>query len=79
MAFIDLGNGNWAHINMGRPRRKTCRFCSRTYYDGKLCDYPVGGKTCDAPMCNGCATRVGPDLDYCPNHKDQPQQGVLAL
>jgi hypothetical protein len=80
MPFLDMGDGNWAHINMGRPRRKRCRFCGRSYYDGKLCDFPTGrGGTCSAPMCGGCATTIGPDLDYCPDHKHGVAQGTLAL
>jgi hypothetical protein len=74
-----MGDGNWAHINMGRSRRKVCRFCKGTYYDGKLCDYGFGGRTCSAAMCNRCATSVGPDLDHCPTHATLPQQGSLAL
>jgi hypothetical protein len=34
-----------------------------------LCDFPVGnGKTCDRPLCEHCASEVGPDLHYCPAH-----------
>lgn len=80
MPFIDLGNGNWAHINMGRQRRKRCSFCSLGWGD-KLCDFPVGpdGKTCDRSMCNRCATTIAEDVDYCPRHKGQAAQGALAL
>lgn len=54
----------------GHRSRKRCSWCGRGYAD-KLCDFPVGrDKTCDAPICNRCATSVGEDRDYCPKHKD---------
>lgn len=62
-------------------RRRPCRFC-RTGFVTKLCDFPVGprGKTCDAGMCDTCATNVGPDRDHCPRHKHAlAPQGELAL
>lgn len=40
----------------------------------KLCDFEikvgdVGHKrTCDEPLCDSCATRVGPNFDYCIPH-----------
>ncbi len=40
-----------------------------------LCDYPLEplgvGKeprTCDRRICTSCATKVGPNTDYCPPH-----------
>jgi len=55
-----------------RGQYKLCRFCSNRLYT-RLCDFVVARKkTCDAPMCDACATSVGPDLDYCPTHKKQP-------
>jgi hypothetical protein len=62
-------------------RRRPCQFC-RTGYVTKLCDFPAGprGKTCDAGMCDKCATNVGPDRDHCPRHKHlQPPQADLPL
>lgn len=47
-------------------RRQRCRWCER--YGDRLCDYPVAGKTCDAPMCATHAKRVGRDKDHCPKH-----------
>lgn len=51
---------------------RICNFCGR--FSTKLCDFPIKvgdighTRTCDAPMCDACATRVGPNRDYCPNH-----------
>jgi len=37
-----------------------------------LCDQPLTGpktgKTCDRPLCERCATEVGPDRHLCPAH-----------
>ncbi len=55
-----------------RHLRRLCRFCHQDVAT-KLCDFPISpsGKTCDADMCGKCATNVGPDQDYCPDHKHQ--------
>lgn len=56
----------------GRAARKLdpCRWCGKPHT--KLCDYPLrgakAGKTCDAPICDDCATSIGPDRDLCPAH-----------
>lgn len=49
-------------------RAKKCQFCGAVCT--KECDYPTAKKsgTCDAKMCDRCATAGGVDLDYCPNH-----------
>ncbi len=64
-------------IFCGRSRRQRCKFCHQGFV-AKLCDFPVApGKTCDAGMCDQCATRVASEVDYCPIHKGQqpgPQQ-----
>jgi hypothetical protein len=57
-----------------RSRRKRCRWCGAPHT--KLCDFKLSGKkagqTCDAPMCDRCATRMGEvagdTVDYCPPH-----------
>lgn len=33
-----------------------------------LCDWPVEGGTCDAPMCEEHAHQVAADRHYCPRH-----------
>lgn len=58
----------------GREPRKRCRHCGRWADPARLCDYPMPArksKTCDAVMCLGCATQVGPDKDICPDHLAQ--------
>lgn len=55
-----------------------CKYCG--FPGNKLCDYPLsgikGGKTCDAPMCEKCATHVPPDSDYCKPHAAMIATGV---
>lgn len=59
------------------PARLHCKFCCGIGRPNvpatKLCDYPLGrGRTCDAPLCDRHATRVGEnnDNDRCPIHKE---------
>lgn len=36
---------------------------------GLLCDWPVArGKSCDAPLCERHAAKIGPDSHLCPKH-----------
>lgn len=45
-------------------RRRRCWHCGKL--DNLLCDGPVAvNKTCDRPICRGCATSGGPNIDYC--------------
>ena len=60
-------------IICSRSRRTNpkCKWCNRP--STKLCDYWVSsdgrpGRTCDAPMCDEHAVRVGPEKDHCPEH-----------
>jgi hypothetical protein len=81
-------DGTVVHLNIGRGggRRKPCPFCKKGRVT-KECDYPIGhGKTCDASMCDSCATNLGGQhtkmgngftklndtKDVCPIHKGQP-------
>lgn len=45
---------------------KRCRWCANACT--KLCDFPINGKTCDAPMCGSHAKHVSYEVDYCPDH-----------
>lgn len=77
--WINLPNGGVAHVNMGHSKPKRCKFC--THGTGAmLCDFTVGqGKTCDAPMCERCATEVGLDLHHCPTHKGKTAEVHPAM
>jgi hypothetical protein len=67
-----------------RGRERTTLYCSRgprpivCHYCGKpgawLCDFKVGGGTCDRPLCIDHAKRVAFQTDYCPEHA-APQGG----
>jgi hypothetical protein len=58
-------------------RRNWCEFCHERPAS-KLCDGTVlDNKTCDAAICEVCATHGGKDIDYCPMHKWQAKQGAL--
>jgi hypothetical protein len=50
----------------GRRRPKPCRWCKNP--GTRLCDYKVGGKTCDAPLCGDHAKSLQGGLDHCPDH-----------
>lgn len=61
-----------------RPKARPCKTCydrtGRYERSTKLCDFPDPTRpsgTCDAPMCDAHATRVGPDRDYCPKHRQE--------
>lgn len=84
--------GSTIHINRSGGRKKECPFCRKGWVS-KLCDFPIGhGKTCDAPMCDACATRMGRQetqlgggfsrpndtKDFCPIHKGQPEPSEAA-
>lgn len=43
-----------------------CKRCGRL--SDVLCDWPEGGRTCDLPLCRGCAASIGEDVDLCPVH-----------
>lgn len=67
--WTTLPDGTKVHINLGRQPRRRCGFCSLRWVT-KLCDHPVehGKRTCDAGMCDQCASHIGPDRDFCPPH-----------
>lgn len=71
---IDIPGGGRAIIK--RSRRPACQFCKQREHT-KLCDFKIKvgdvghSRTCDAKMCDRCATNVGRDLDYCPTHQKE--------
>jgi hypothetical protein len=71
-SWIKLPGGGVAIVKHSKMRAPKCRFCPAR--STKLCDGLVGETlggeliTCDAPICNAHARRVGPDKDFCPDH-----------
>lgn len=62
-------DGRSVGIICGRNIRHTkCKFCGAACT--KECDYPSSKRsgTCDAKLCDRCATSGGAELDYCPTH-----------
>lgn len=75
---VQLPGGATAIVCSRGRRHRACSVagCARTAT--LLCDAPKGrGRTCDAAMCAGHATEVGPDLHHCPSHADAPTQEAL--
>lgn len=60
------GDGTFAGFVCTRGRRPRPRACGCGRSAWKLCDGRGEGKrrTCDRPLCDGCAFSVGGDLDY---------------
>jgi hypothetical protein len=74
-SHIAIPGGGHAII-CGPRHTKRCRVCGGI--STKLCDYEVRpGKTCDAPLCSGCAVHTEPNLDYCPSHPRKEIQPCL--
>lgn len=48
------------------PPCRTCGDLSSLLCDGDL----GGGHTCDAPMCEACATEIGPNRHHCPTCRE---------
>lgn len=44
-----------------------------------LCDWPVDGGTCDAPLCEEHAHQVAADHHYCPLHHAAQQRQAPEL
>lgn len=65
---LTLGDGTQVRVHTRESkRRQKCVTCgSNADY---LCDHPVDGGTCDAPMCSIHRVRMGADRDYCLDHK----------
>lgn len=86
MPFYRSEDGqSWVHMRMSGPAPEACtaeKLAGDTERGGHmcgrpsvaLCDADVGGKTCDAPMCEHHRLSVGKNLDHCPTHA---KQGVL--
>lgn len=75
---VHLGDGVHALVKVPKQRQTPCSFCHSRPFT-KLCDFVVSSpqqvthvRTCDRKMCDKCATSVGEDKDYCPNHNQAP-------
>jgi hypothetical protein len=73
---IKIGDAT-AFICGPRPRVPKCCVCKKP--STKLCDFRLSApeqlthvRTCDAPLCDEHATRVGENIDYCPVHAASP-------
>jgi hypothetical protein len=84
MPWFNIG-GTLVHVKSAKRSLPKCR-CELGPGAGLcgamaplLCDYPVGKRTCDAPLCESHATQVGPDRHYCPRHAagEPPPQADL--
>lgn len=72
-----LGRGAWSRDEYGLKFWKgsftdedICKICGT--FAEVLCDAPLGeSKTCDMPLCSGCARTIGDDLHVCPTHFEQ--------
>lgn len=58
-------------IFCSRPSWKYCQVKGCGRKQEALCDFPVGGRTCDFRLCYKHRKTVGPNKDYCPNHNLQ--------
>lgn len=80
MPFYRIG-GHMAHLKLGGKLAKNppAPCCARVEIDGRpqrcmaisslLCDWPVDGSTCDAPLCEEHAYEISPDRHLCPRHR----------
>jgi hypothetical protein len=87
---LDDGKGGTYIVCMRRVRSKRCLDCGRSGA-AFLCDGPKtplryprksGSRTCDKPICQTCATEVGPDRHVCREHVRTgaaPEQTELGL
>ncbi len=87
-ARIKLGNGATEIVCGHLPVKATalCASC-RARPSTKFCDFPMRNaasrrKPCDAPICDSCATSLGPNCDLCPEHSAEwrglPEVPILA-
>jgi hypothetical protein len=67
--FVSTDGQGFGHIRMDRPRPRRCKACGKPA--PFLCDFMLKKKTCDAPICEGCAREVRPNLHHCPRHQEQ--------
>lgn len=81
----------WIHMKMTNTKKHPAPApCVATILvDGKacrcraistiLCDWPVEGGTCDAPLCADHAQATGPDTHLCPVHVARMRETTAEL
>lgn len=62
-----LPDGSYAIVSR-EPRSQQCTICKRSIKEWNLCDFVIGTVTCNAVLCQPCASHNGPDSHYCPKH-----------
>ena len=84
-------NGCPVHLKLsGKAKRNPPAQCvARVERDGRpakccgistlLCDWPVDGGTCDAPLCAEHGHQVGADRHYCPRHRAEQLRAAPEL
>lgn len=78
MTCAPFNIGTMRGIVCGRPhKRKSLCACGRLAT--LLCDFPVGDETCDKPLCQVCAVKVGQNRDYCPKHPNRADPDADAF
>ena len=90
MPFYRLGD-SMMHIKFGGTLAKNppAPCCARRYskwaevrcmaISSFLCDWPVAGGTCSAPLCEEHAHQVAADRHYCPRHRAEQQRSTPEL
>lgn len=73
---IRFSDGSAGFVCGSFAGEKHCVVCGD--FAERLCDFKLpDGKTCDAPICKAHATRVGRNLDMCPQHAPKESQPLL--
>lgn len=68
---VTLPTGQTAFVCGPKPKTKPCP-CGSGKGATQLCDAPVEGGTCDAPLCKVCTSSPAPGVDHCPAHAEKP-------
>lgn len=73
-SWIKMSDGTVAHLNMGRARRKRCKFCKSGRFVEFLCDGDVSNPkaensdgACDKGGCAYCMRGMGKGQHLCPD------------
>jgi len=67
--IVRMPGGGTAIVCYSGKQQRNLPSCKCGRRSTLQCDFPLlHGKTCDRYLCRGCAIKVGPDRDYCPDH-----------